>query len=47
MELATSELLEKGRVILPDGTITEFESEQTQISQTAAGDLTINNDTLK
>jgi transmembrane sensor len=46
MELTTSELLEKGRVILPDGTITEFESEQTQISQTAAGDLTINDDTL-
>jgi len=46
MELATSEQLEKGRVILPDGTINEFETEQTQIRQTASGKLTINSDTI-
>ncbi|MDP3433965.1 MAG: hypothetical protein Q8T04_13510, partial [Bacteroidota bacterium] len=46
VELATNELLEKGRVILPDGTVSEFESEHTQIKQTASGDLTINNDTV-
>jgi transmembrane sensor len=46
MELATGERLEKGRVILPDGTVNEFETEQTQITQTAAGELTINSDTV-
>jgi ferric-dicitrate binding protein FerR (iron transport regulator) len=46
MELATAEQLEKGRVILPDGTVNEFETEQTQIRQTASGELTINNDTV-
>ncbi len=46
MELATAEQLEKGRVILPDGTVNEFETEQTKIRQTAAGELTINNDTV-
>ncbi|MDP2114908.1 MAG: FecR domain-containing protein, partial [Bacteroidota bacterium] len=46
VELATNELLEKGRVIMPDGTVSEFESEHTQIKQTASGDLTINNDTV-
>lgn len=46
VELATTEQLQKGRVILPDGTVSEFETEQTQIRQTAAGELTINNDTV-
>jgi len=46
LELVDSELLENGRVILPDGTVNEFETEQTQITQTAAGELTINSDTL-
>jgi transmembrane sensor len=46
MELATTEQLEKGRVILPDGTVNEFETEQTQIRQTASGELTINSDTI-
>jgi len=46
VELATTEQLEKGRVILPDGTINEFETEQTQIRQTASGELTINSDTV-
>jgi transmembrane sensor len=46
VELATHEQLEKGRVILPDGTVSEFETEQTQICQTASGELTINNDTV-
>jgi transmembrane sensor len=46
VEFKTAEQLEKGRIILPDGTISEFETEQTQIKQTAAGNLTINNDTV-
>jgi transmembrane sensor len=46
VELATTEQLEKGRVILPDGTISEFETEQTQIRQTTSGELTINSDTV-
>ena len=46
LEVADSELLENGRVILPDGTVNEFETEQTQITQTATGKLTINSDTL-
>jgi transmembrane sensor len=46
MELATAEQIEKGRVILPDGTINEFETERTQIRQTTSGELTINSDTL-
>lgn len=46
VELATVEQLEKGRVILPDGTVSEFETEQTKIRQTASGELTINNDTI-
>jgi ferric-dicitrate binding protein FerR (iron transport regulator) len=46
MELATTEQLEKGRVILPNGKVNEFETEQTQIRQTVSGDLTINNDTV-
>jgi transmembrane sensor len=46
MELATAEQLEKGRVILPDGTVNEFETEQTKIRQTASGELTINSDTI-
>ena len=46
MELATAEQQEKGRVILPDGTVNEFETEKTQIRQTASGELTINSDTV-
>ena len=46
IELAEGELFEKGRVILPDGTISEFETKETKIQQTAAGKLTINNDTI-
>ncbi len=46
MELATAEQFEKGRVILPDGTVSEFDADQTKIRQTAAGELTINSDTL-
>ena len=46
VDLATAEQLEKGRVILPDGTISEFDTEQTKIQQTASGELTINNDTV-
>jgi ferric-dicitrate binding protein FerR (iron transport regulator) len=46
VELVTAEQLEKGRVILPDGTVSEFETEQTEIRQTASGELTINSDTV-
>jgi transmembrane sensor len=46
VELATGERLEKGRVILPDGTVNEFETEQTKIQQTITGELTINSDTV-
>ncbi len=46
-ELADAELLEKGRVVLPDGRIAEFETEQTRIQQSVSGNLTINSDTVK
>lgn len=42
----TSIMHEKGKVILPDGTVNEFETEQTKIRQMASGELTINNDTI-
>ena len=37
----------KGKIILANGEIREFDTEQTTIKQTATGDLTINNDTIK
>ena len=46
IELADGELSEKGRVILPDGTISEFETKETKIQQTVSGKLTINSDTI-
>ena len=46
MELATTEQLEKGMVILPNGMVNEFENKQTKIRQTASGEMTINSDTL-
>jgi transmembrane sensor len=46
IELAQGEQTEKGKVILPDGTINEFETKETRIQQTASGELTINNDTV-
>jgi len=46
VEIATAEQLEKGRGIVPDGTISEFETEQAKIQQTNFGRLTINNDTV-
>ena len=46
VEFVSNEHLEKGRVILPDGTVSEFETEQTKIRQTNSGELTINNDTV-
>lgn len=45
IEYVTEGTFEKGRIILPDGTISEFETEQTQIQQ-KTGELTINNDTV-
>lgn len=41
-----NELFENGKVILPDGTVNEFNTEQTEIKQTSSGLLTINNDTV-
>ncbi|MCW1735497.1 FecR family protein [Anaerorudis cellulosivorans] len=46
IELAQGEQTEKGKVILPDGTISEFETKETRIQQTVSGELTINNDTV-
>jgi len=46
VELADGKYSEKGRIILPDGTVSEFESKETEIQQIASGNLTINNDTL-
>jgi len=43
---AMSELPEKGKVILPDGQVSEFDTEQTEIQQTITGELTINKDTI-
>ncbi len=45
-EVASGDAIEKGKIILPDGTVRLFETEQTQIRQTATGGLTINNDTV-
>lgn len=46
IELSDGRYSENGRIILPDGTISEFESKETLIQQTASGNLTINNDTI-
>ncbi|MBK5194453.1 MAG: FecR domain-containing protein [Proteiniphilum sp.] len=46
VELTDGRYSENGRIILPDGTISEFESKETVIQQTASGNLTVNNDTL-
>ena len=44
--MVQGEQTERGKVILPDGTISEFETKETRIQQTASGELTINNDTV-
>jgi len=46
LEIYDNNLSEKGKVILPDGTVSEFESKKTDIQQIAGGALTINNDTV-
>jgi hypothetical protein len=46
IELVKGELTEKGKVILPDGTVSEFETKETRIQQTVMGELTINDDTV-
>lgn len=46
IELVSTDQLEKGRIVLPDGSINEFETEQTQIRQMASGQLTVNRDTV-
>ncbi len=38
---------EKGRIILSDGSIKEFEAEKTVIKQMISGNLTVDNDTVK
>jgi hypothetical protein len=45
-EISDSNFTEKGKVILPDGTVSEFQSEETDIQQIAGGILTINEDTV-
>lgn len=42
----SNEVIEKGRLILADGTTKEFDSEKTAIKQTQGGTLTINADTI-
>ncbi len=37
---------EKGKIVLADGTVREFDTENTTIQQTASGELKINNDTI-
>jgi ferric-dicitrate binding protein FerR (iron transport regulator) len=39
-------LFEKGRLILPDGTVREFDEENAQIVHSSEGGLTLNNDTV-
>ena len=46
-EMADESNLTKGRIVLPDGTVNEFETKETQIHQTASGEITINRDTLR
>ena len=46
VEFTTAEQLGKGRIILPDGTVNVFQTDETKIHQSASGELTINNDTL-
>ncbi len=38
---------ENGKVILPDGTVNEFDTDEADIQQTKTGTLTINNDTVQ
>ena len=45
-EIASTEAREKGRLILGDGTIHEFESDLTNINQTSTGKITLNSDTI-
>ena len=45
-ELSSLENFEKGRIILPDGTVREFETGYTNIHQTSEGGITLNNDTI-
>lgn len=42
----SGESIQKGQMILADGSVFEFETEQTSILQTATGKIAINNDTV-
>lgn len=46
LEIAEIQDNEHGKIILPDGTVNEFNTKQTNIGQTSSGNLTINNDTI-
>jgi hypothetical protein len=43
---ASTEMIEKGRVILANGVTKEFDTDQTTIKQSSSGNLTINADTV-
>ncbi len=45
-ETASDESFQKGRLILADGTVREFETEQTRILQVSEGETIVNNDTI-
>jgi len=45
-ETAANEMNEKGRLILADGTVMEFDSDVASIHQTSSGKLTLNSDTI-
>jgi len=42
----SQEISETGKIVLADGTIHEFDTEKTIISQTSAGEVTVNNETV-
>lgn len=46
IELASEDDLQKGKLVLADGTIREFETEEAKIQQTKTGEITLNNDTV-
>ena len=46
VEISGNDSFEKGKVILPDGTVNEFDNEIAEIQQTVSGELTLNDDTI-
>ncbi len=45
--LQTSAIGDKGKIVLPDGSAVEFDTKETVIDQTLAGNLLVNHDTIK